>query len=527
MKKSNLILSSVSILSAVLPVSGVAKEKPKARPNILYIMSDDHDAKAISAYGSGLNSTPNIDRIAKEGMLFRNCFVNNSISGPCRASVLTGKFSNKNGFYDNQPGTIFDGSQETFPKLLQAVGYQTAIIGKWHLGSIPTGFDYYSVHVGQGTYYSPEFVEPEGHKTYNGAYAADITLENSIKWLEKTDKSKPFCLMMHFKAPHRNWMPALDKMNMYEDHTFPVPANFFDDFAGRLAAKEQKMSIAKNMNLEGDLKMLGFVDTESGESLENELKRMTPAQRAVFDKVYLPIKEDFVKRNLTGKELTLWKYQRFMRDYMKCISSVDDNVGKMIDYLKQKGLWENTIVVYTSDQGFYLGEHGWFDKRWMYEESFHTPFIVSYPKMIKKGTTSNALIQNIDFAPTFLDLVGIKVPTDMQGESLKQIFNGTKTSIRNALYYHYYEFPLPHGVNRHYGVRTNRYKLIHFYDNIDAWELYDLKNDPTEMKNQINNPAFGKIKEDLMIQLKKLQKKYDDNQPTEGYPFKVKNQKNR
>ncbi len=441
MKKTNLILSSVSLISAILPIASNAKEKVKTRPNILYIMSDDHDMKAISAYGSGLNSTPNIDRIAQEGMLFRNCFVTNSISGPSRAAIMTGKFSNKNGFYDNQPGTEFDGSQQTFPKLLQAGGYQTAIIGKWHLGSIPTGFDYYSVHVGQGTYYSPEFIEPQGKKIYTGAYATDLTLENSIKWLEQADKTKPFCLMMQFKAPHRNWMPAVDKMTMYEDHTFPVPANFFDDYEGRQAAKEQKMSIDKNMNLGGDLKLFGYKNDNMGESLENELNRMNPAQRAVFDKIYLPIKEDFEKRNLKGKELVLWKYQRYMRDYMKCISSVDDNVGKMIDYLKQKGLWENTIVVYTSDQGFYLGEHGWFDKRFMYEESFHTPLIISYPKLIKRGTESKALVQNIDFSATLLDLVGLKVPSDIQGESLKPILNGTKTDVRDALYYHYYEFP--------------------------------------------------------------------------------------
>jgi len=520
MKKANLILSSVSLISAVLPVSVTAEEK--SRPNILYIMADDHDAKAISAYGSGLSSTPNIDRIAQEGMLFRNCFVTNSISGPSRAAILTGKFSHKNGYYDNQGDAKFDGSQQTFPKLLQAAGYQTAIIGKWHLGSTPTGFDYYSVHNGQGTYYGPDFIEPEGMKTYAGAYATDLTLEHSIQWLEKTDKSKPFMLMMHFKAPHRNWVPAPEKMNMYENHTFPVPSNFFDDYESRRAAKEQKMSIKNDMTLNWDLKMLDIessINNDADKTLEDELKRMTPAQRAVFDKVFLPLKKDFLKQKLTGKELVLWKYQRYMRDYMKCISSVDDNVGKMIDYLKKNGLWENTIVVYTSDQGFYLGEHGWFDKRWMYEESFRTPFILSYPKMIKKGTETKAFVQNIDFASTLIDLCGLKIPSDMQGESLKPILNGTKGKVRDALYYHYYEYPKPHAVKRHYGVRTERYKLIHFYDDIDEWELYDLKKDPTEMKNQINNPALSKVKQDLMKQMKKLQIKYDDTHPTEGYPF--------
>ncbi len=508
---------SATILSVTLPFIVVANGKNQQRPNILYIMADDHDSKAISAYGSGLNQTPNIDRIAQEGMLFRNCFVTNSISGPSRAAIMTGKFSHRNGFYDNRAGVEFDGSQQTFPKLLQGAGYQTAIIGKWHLGSTPTGFDYYSVHIDQGTYYSPVFIEPQGKKVYEGAYATDITLENSIQWLEKTDKSKPFCLMMQFKAPHRNWMPAVEKMTMYEDHSFPVPGNFFDDYDGRRAAKEQKMSIEKSMNLGGDLKLFGYKNTELGETLENELKRMTPAQRAVFDKIYLPIKEQFELANLSGKELTLWKYQRYMRDYMKCISSVDDNVGKMIDYLKANGLWENTIVVYTSDQGFYLGEHGWFDKRFMYEESFRTPLLVSYPKMIQKATETNALAQNIDFAPTLLDFAGVKIPADIQGESLKPILCNLKQNVRKALYYHYYEFPMPHAVKRHYGIRTDRYKLIHFYHDIDEWELYDLKNDPTEMKNQINNPEFARIKQALRDDLLKLQKQYGDTEPTRSY----------
>ena len=520
MYKTNILTTLGLCSAAVLQVNGEQVIK-KVRPNILFIMSDDHASKAISAYGSGLNKTPNIDRIAQEGMLFRNCFVNNSICGPCRASILTGKLSHKNGYYDNQPNSVFDGSQQTYPKLLQAAGYQTAIIGKWHLGSLPTGFDYYSIHVGQGTYYSPDFIEPDGKKTNTGAYATDLTLENSIKWLEKTDKTKPFCLMMQFKAPHRNWVPAPDKMNMYEDYTFPVPSNLFDDYEGRRAAKEQKMSIEKDMTLNWDLKMLGVesnVNPNADKMLDSELKRMTPAQRAIFDKVYSPLKDDFLKRHLTGKDLVIWKYQRYMRDYMKCISSIDDNVGKILDYLKKNGFLENTIIVYTSDQGFYLGEHGWFDKRWMYEESFHTPLIISYPKMIKKGTETKALVQNIDFASTLLDLAGVKVPSDMQGESLEPILNGSKDKVREDLYYHYYEFPNPHAVKRHYGIRNDRYKLIHFYDDIDTWELYDLKSDPGEMKNLIGNPKYVKVKDDMMIRLKELQIKYDDPNPTKDYP---------
>lgn len=517
MKKLNLLFSSVAFLEAVIPLGVWAQPKVNARPNIVFIMSDDHASQAISAYSCGLNNTPNIDCIAGEGLLFRNNFVSNSISGPCRATILTGKFSHKNGFRDNGPKTVFDGSQQTFPKLLQEAGYQTAVVGKWHLGSIPTGFDYYSVHVGQGTYYAPDFIEPDGKKRYEG-YATSITLNKSVEWLENSDKSKPFCLMMHFKAPHRNWMPAPDKMAMYEDVTFPIPANFYDDYDGRQAAKEQKMSIAEDMSMEWDLKMLGIGEA-GNEKINSELDRMNAKERAAFDKVYRPLLVDFKSRNLSGKELAEWKYQRYMRDYMKVISSVDDCVGQMIDYLKKNGLWENTIVVYTADQGFYLGEHGWFDKRFMYEESLHAPLLVSYPAGIKKsGREVNAMVQNIDFGPTLLDLAGVNIPEDMQGESLKPILMDQKDKIREGIYYHYYEYPVPHAVKRHYGIRNERYKLIHFYDDIDKWELYDLKKDRFEMNNLIDSQDYVKVKNELMKELKKLQVKYDDTNPTnDGY----------
>ena len=520
METTKFFLTSVSVLSAAAPAAAKAPSGRPERPNIVYIMSDDHSMQTIGAYGYGLNSTPNIDRIAREGLLLRNNFVSNSISGPCRAVVLTGKFSHRNGFRDNGPKTVFDGSQTTFPKLLQQAGYQTAMIGKWHLGSTPTGFDYYSVHVGQGTYYSPVMIEPDGRKCYEGAYATDLTLDKSIEWLEHRDTSRPFCLMMHFKAPHRNWMPAPEKMDMYEDTTFPLPATFYDDYAGRQAAAAQKMSIAEDMRLEWDLKMLGMEPSDmKGEKLRSELDRMTPEQRAAFDRVYLPLRDEFERLGLQGKELAEWKYQRYMRDYLKVISSVDDKVGEMIDYLKKNGLWENTIVIYTSDQGFYMGEHGWFDKRFMYEESFHTPFVMSYPAAIRRpGREIEALTQNIDIAPTLLDFAGVTIPADMQGESMKPLMTGEKRKIRDGLYYHYYEYPLPHAVKRHYGIRNSRYKLIHFYYDIDAWELYDLKRDPAELHNLIDDPAYSRVKAKMMKQLKALQEKYGDTNPTnDGY----------
>ena len=523
MTGNQFFISSASVLTALLPacITGQQKKADAKRPNILYIMSDDHSYQTISAYGYGLNQTPNIDKIAGSGMLFRNSFVANSISGPCRAIVLTGKFSHMNGFYDNSGKTMFDGSQQTFPKLLQAAGYQTAVIGKWHLGSTPTGFDYYSIHTGQGTYYGPDMIEPDGKKTYEGEYATDLTCKKSVEWLEQRDKSKPFCLLMQFKAPHRNWMPAPDKMEMYEDVTFPLPDNFYDDYRGRRAAAEQKMTIAKDMTIEWDTKMLDLDNSGYGESIgKAELSRMTPEQRATFDRVYGKIREDFLARNLQGNELTEWKYQRYMRDYLKVISTIDDKVGLMIDYLKKNGLWENTVVVYTSDQGFYMGEHGWFDKRFMYEESFRAPLLISYPRLIKKGGVENsALVQNIDFAPTILDLAGIEVPQDMQGESFKSILAGKKDEIRDALYYHYYEFPVPHAVKRHYGVRDSRYKLIHFYYDIDTWELFDLQNDPKEMTNLIDDPNYRDVVADMKVKLKELQIKYKDTDPMNTYPI--------
>ncbi|MGM9743064.1 MAG: sulfatase [Candidatus Cryptobacteroides sp.] len=513
------IIVSTALASATAVTTGQQAQaesgnQEKSRPNIVYIMSDDHSMQTISSYGYGLNETPNIDRIAENGVLLRNNFVTNAISGPCRAVVMTGKFSHKNGFKDNQPKTIFDGSQQTFPKLLHEAGYNTAMIGKWHLGSTPTGFDYYCIHVGQGTYYSPVMIEPDGKHTYEGEYSTHLTVRKSIDWIDSVDKDEPFCLMMHFKAPHRNWMPAPDKMSEFEDVEFRLPETFYDDYSGRKAAGMQKMSIDKDMRLDWDLKLSGITPPGKGMNINTELSRMTPGQREIFDSVYNPITEDFNSRNLQGKDLAEWKYQRYMRDYCKVISSVDDAVGEMLDYLEKEGLLENTIVIYTSDQGFYMGEHGWFDKRFMYEESFHTPFLISYPAEIRKGGKElDCFTQNIDIAPTLLDFAGVAIPSDIQGESMKPVLTGRKRKIRDAVYYHYYEYPLPHEVNKHYGVRNGRYKLIRFYGDADSWELFDLKKDPCELENVYDMPGYRSVREKMKEELHRLQIKYEDTDP--------------
>lgn len=486
------------------------RSKHAGRPNILFIMSDDHAYQAMSCYSGKLNQTPNIDRIAKEGVIFTNSFVTNSICAPSRAVMLTGKFSHANGHLDNT--LAFNGSQVTFPKLLRASGYETAMIGKWHLESDPTGFDYWNILPGQGDYYNPDFIEMGKRNKIEG-YVTNLITDFSIKWLDKRDKKKPFCLLLHHKAPHRCWMPDTSYLTKYNDFKFPLPANFYDNYEGRTAAADQQMHM-KDFCPVNDLKMLdkeGEVQGPLRKAFEGQLKRMNPAQRAAWDKAYLPEIEYYKKANLSGKELLEWSFQRYMEDYMRCIASVDDNIGRILNYLKENNLDENTLVVYTSDQGFYLGEHGWFDKRFMYEESFRTPLVMKLPNKIKKGKIEK-LVQNIDYAPTFLDLAGIAVPDDVHGKSLVPLITGKKTKDwRKSVYYHYYEYPGPHDVKRHYGIRTDRYKLIHFYNDIDQWELYDLKLDPNEVTNLYGRKGYEDLTKSLFDQLVKTQALYKDN----------------
>ncbi|WP_236252824.1 sulfatase [Echinicola sp. 20G] len=488
------------------------------RPNIIFIMSDDHAYQAISAYGSTLINTPNIDRIANEGMLFENAFVSNSICAPSRAVILTGKHSHINGLVDN--AVRFDSTQVTYPKILRENGYQTAMIGKWHLKTQPTGFDYWKVLPGQGHYYNPEFRTPEGIVLDSG-YVTDLITDFAINWLEEAkDKDKPFMLMYQHKAPHREWLPTEENFRNYTQKEFAEPESLFDDYEGRgRAAKEAEMRISTHMGLTNDSKIhpdivekLGykeFINWYSG-AYHGNLDRMSPEERAAWEEVYGPINEAFEKADLHGDELTKWKYQRYMQDYLASIESVDENVGRLLDYLEENGLAENTIIIYTSDQGFYLGEHGWFDKRFMYEESFRTPLMIKWPGVITAGSKNTDLVQNLDFAETMLDAAGVDIPEEMQGKSMLPLLKGEKVEWRDALYYHYYEYPGIHAVKRHNGVRTDRYKLIHFYYDIDEWELYDLQEDPKEMNNLYGDPAYAEVQENMHQKLEELMKEYKD-----------------
>ena len=522
MKNNNLILFTgiATVISGTFACSSKKVNETKKKPlNILYIMSDDHSYQTISAYDKRYIKTPNIDRIAYEGVLFKNSFVANSISGPSRACMLTGKHSHKNGFIDNVHK--FDGAQQTYPKLLQQAGYQTAIVGKWHLTSDPTGFDYWNILPGQGDYYNPIFID-NGERKQKEGYATNITTDLAIEWLENMrDKNKPFCMLLHHKAPHRTWMPDTCDLGMFDDIDFSLPDNFYDDYEGRKAAGLQEMSIFKDMNLVYDLKMAdkeNEIQTDRT-SLDNAGRsmycqtggagRMNEAQKAVWDNYYDPIIQDFKQRKLQGKELAEWKFQRYMKDYLSVIHSVDRNIGRILQYLEEAGLLENTLIVYTSDQGFYMGEHGWFDKRFMYQESYRTPLVMRLPDG-QKGTIDQ-LVQNIDYAPTFLELAGIDIPDDIQGVSLLPLLKGEKPKEwRKSLYYHFYEYPGEHTVRRHYGVSTDRYKLIHFYNDIDEWELFDLKKDPHEMNNLYNTPDYQDIIKELKEELIRLQIQYDD-----------------
>ena len=482
------------------------------RPNIVFIMTDDHTAQMMSCYDRRYIETPNLDRIANDGIRFTNSYVANSLSGPSRACLLTGKHSHKNGFTDNT-NCVFDASQQTFPALLQQAGYQTALFGKWHLESLPRGFDKWEIIPGQGDYYNPDFIEMDGDTVQVKGYLTNIITDKSIHWMEhERDKAKPFCIMIHHKAIHRNWMANTPELKLYEDKVFPLPDNFYDQYEGRRAAAEQEMSIIEDMDVLYDLKMNRPDKTSRlKERYESYYGRMNAEERAAWDAFYEPIIRDFYEKNLTGRELAEWKYQRYMRDYSKVVKSLDDNVGRVLDYLAASGLDDNTLVVYTSDQGFYMGEHGWFDKRFMYEESFRTPLIMRLPKGFSRKGDVSEMVQNIDYAPTFLELAGMKVPDDIQGVSLVPLLEGKHPkNWRKSLYYHFYEYPAEHAVKRHYGVSNGRYKLIHFYNDIDEWELYDLQADPHEMHNIYGQPGTEKITRKMMKELHKLQKQYDD-----------------
>ncbi|MDB4583061.1 sulfatase [Draconibacterium sp.] len=505
------LLNSISLIlfGVILFGCGAPQKEEAQKPNILYIMSDDHAYQAISAYGYGLNETPNIDRLADEGAIFTRATVTNSICAPSRAVLLTGKHSFKNGKVDNvQP---FDWNQPNFPKLMQANGYQTAMIGKIHLDGLPQGFDFSMVLPGQGNYYNPDFLVNGERKRFEG-YCTEIITETMLDWLKnKRDPNKPFCALYHQKAPHRNWKPAPKYLTLYDDKTFEPPANYFDDYEGRgTAAHTQEMKVDGHAQWGHDFKMITDPNGDST-GFSNELKRFNEKQKADWLAAYTPKNDAMKAAKLEGKELGIWKFNRYIKDYLRTIKSVDDGVGEVLDYLEEAGLAENTIVIYTSDQGFYLGEHGWFDKRFMYEESFRTPLLVRYPKEIKPGTKIGKLVQNLDFAPTILDYAGIEAPAEMQGESFRDLVSGKTNEWRDAVYYTYYEYPSVHMVKRHYGVATERYKLMHFYYDIDEWEMYDLETDPSEMKSVYDDPAYADVQKELHAKLTELREYYGDS----------------
>lgn len=519
---SHLLITGLTI---VLLACTQAPQKPKElprRPNILFIMSDDHAYQAISAYDQRLIQTPNIDRIASEGMLFQNACVTNSICAPSRAVILTGKHSHINGKIDNI--FPFDTTNITFPQIFQQNGYQTAMFGKLHFGNNPKGFDQFKILPGQGNYYNPDFITKENGTVNVEGYVTDIITDMTLDWLEEErDTTRPFMLMYLHKAPHREWLPAPRHYQDFTQRTFPEPPTLFDNYEGRgSAAKEAEMNLLTHMNWAGDSKIhpdlmdeLGIPETAQWDkrAYTNNLGRMTEAQRAEWDAVYGPMNDEFREMypSMTEEEKMKWRFQRYMQDYLGCIASVDDGVGEVLDYLDANGLAENTIVIYTSDQGFYLGEHGWFDKRFIYDESFKTPLLVRWPEVIDPGTVNTQMVQNLDFAQTLLHAAGLEAPDDMQGVSLVPLMLGDTEGFREAVYYHYYEYPGVHMVKRHYGIVTEDFKLAHFYHDVDEWELYDRKNDPMELKNVYADPAYQETVASLTTQLLALREQYQDS----------------
>ena len=492
-----------------LPALAESASTVAPKPNILFIMADDHAWQAVSAYGESrhLIQTPNIDRLANEGMKFNHFYVNNALCGPSRAAILTGTYSHINGFYNNTT-CKFDGSQTTYPKLLQKAGYQTAMIGKWHLETDPTGFDHWEILPGQGRYYNPPMIR-NGKQVKHDGYVTDIITDLSLDWLKQRDTNKPFMLLCWQKAPHREWEPALRDLNFDHDRIYPQPDSLFDDYSGRgLAERDQNTTIEKMMRMNEDCKLVAP-------------KSLTPEQKKIWDEYYVPRNEAFLKKNLTGRALTEWKYQRYMHDYLGCIKSVDDNIGRILKYLDDTGLATNTIVIYSSDQGFFLGEHGWFDKRWIFQESARAPLLIRWPATIKAGSVNTNLVGNIDFAETFLQAAGQPIPRRMQGSSFLPLLQGvTPTDWRTAFYYHYYEYPAFHRVRPQYGVITDRYTLVHFYIPAavdkeqaelaaipnDYWELFDRENDPGEMRSVFGEPAYAEVQANLMKEVSRQRK---------------------
>ncbi|MBX2921462.1 MAG: sulfatase [Chitinophagaceae bacterium] len=530
-------MKKIRLFMMFLLCIGVAFAQNK-KPNIVFIFSDDHAYQATSAYGNKIIQTPGIDRIAKEGALLENNFVTNSICGPSRATLLTGKYSHKNGFYDNT-GKKFDTAQLVFPELLQQNGYQTAWIGKMHLHALPKGFDYLNVLAGaggQGTYFNPDFVNQDNDTASYKGYVTNLITDFFFDWLNNRDTGKPFFALVGEKATHRSWYPDIPDLGAYDDIDFPLPDDFFDNYDTRLAAKDQDMTIDKTMRLREDLKVGAKFGTDiTDEDIDQQIRNLQKqypnykankelfrrgsldsAQTKAYREYYGKITKEFEDKKLTGKELVKWKYRRYLKDYYATAKSMDRNIEKILRYLDSTGLSKNTVVIYASDQGFYLGEHGWFDKRFIYEQSLKTSFLIKYPGVIISGIRIDGFVSNIDWAPTVLDIAGVKSPAEIQGQSfLPLLKQQTPKDWRKDFYYHYYEYPQPHHVSPHFGIRTKDYLLVRFYKGVESWELFDLKKDPNELNNIYTGAKYQKITADLKSRLKKLILQYDDKDALE------------
>ncbi len=501
------------VIPLILSCQKKQQEEEVKRPNILFIMSDDHATHAISAYGGIYDQylqTPNIDRIANEGVKFNNVFCTNAICGPSRAAILTGKYSHVNGYYKNESGGKFNSDQWTFPQALHENGYTTSLFGKWHLGTEPVGFDHFKYHDNpgqQGFYYDPVYNE-NGKKVTEKGYATTLTTDFALEWLsDAKNTDKPFLMMLQYKAPHRNWDPEEKYMDLFDGVKMPYPETFDDDYEGR-----EKTAGDTDMTMDffnrKDMKLMPPEGMGNGELQ----KWLGWGNKRGFGEGWLP------NDTMTVEEARKWKYQRYIKDYLACVKSVDDNIGRVLDYLDENGLAENTIVIYTSDQGFYLGDHGWFDKRFMYEESLRMPFLLRYPAMVEEPLENNDIISNVDFAPTILEFAGVEAPGPVQGKSFVANVKGeTPETWDQSMYYHYYEFPFWHHVQPHYGIRNERYKLIHFYYNIDVWEFYDLEKDPNELNNAIDNPEYASIITSMKEELKEKQAEYGDDKTLEEF----------
>ncbi len=497
-------------LLALSSCGGAETEAPK-RPNILFILSDDHTREGISAYGgrfSEIAKTPNIDAIAENGVLMENVVCTNSISGPSRACLLTGKYSTEHGFYQNEGGIVFNGEQQQYQHLLKAAGYRTVLFGKWHLYSMPTGFDHFMIHNDQsqqGLYWNSIY-NIDGRDTTANGYSTTITANAALEWLDQNAVGdEPFAMMLHFKAPHRPWEPDSCYQHLWDDIEMPYPETFNDDYKTREETIGVNMATVENHLSRLDLKLT----PPEGLTPEERMKWLWYGGNGNGE-FWTP------DPKLQGEELKKWKYQGYVKDYLRCVRSVDDQVGRVIAMLKEKGIFENTLIIYMGDQGFYMGEHGIYDKRWMYEESLIMPCLISYPGDVKAGQKVDKIALNVDIAPTILDFAGIEIPKDMQGESMKALLEGDKTAAdnwRTSAYYQYFEYPKWHNVQPHFGIRTERYKLIHYYYNIDKWEFFDMEKDPNELTNQYDNAEYAEVIDSLKVELKDLQVKYNDDLP--------------